>query len=113
MLTARFGGGQIYPFRLLRAGGIHDRGDLGGFPGRTGQLDADFGAAAAKVKAEDKGCEMYDLYRSVENPNAFVLVESWASQEDLDAHGKSAAMAEVGKIGPYLDGRPTLYRYED
>lgn len=81
--------------------------------GEGDNFQSTFSAAAAKVKAEDKGCEMYDLYRSVENPNSFVLVESWASQEDLDAHGKSAAMAEVGKIGPYLDGRPTLYRYED
>jgi quinol monooxygenase YgiN len=71
------------------------------------------GAGISKVKAEDEGCEMYDLFQSVDDPNAFVLVESWASQDALDAHGKSDAMAEMGKIGPFMEGRPTLYRYED
>ena len=56
---------------------------------------------------------MYDLFQSVDDANAFVLVESWASQEALDAHGKSEAIAEMGKIGPFMEGRPTLYRYED
>lgn len=69
--------------------------------------------AIAKVKAEDEGCEMYDLFQSVDDANQFVLVESWASDEALEAHGKSEGMAEMGKIGPFMDGRPTLYRYED
>lgn len=70
-------------------------------------------AAIAKVKAEDEGCEMYDLFQSVDDPQVFVLVESWASQDALDAHGKSAAMQEMNKIGPFLAGRPTMHRYED
>lgn len=81
--------------------------------GEAGNFQTAVAAAAVRVKADDKGCEMYDLFRSVDDETKFVLVESWASQEDLDAHGKSPAMAEMNKIGPFLDGRPTLYRYED
>jgi len=86
------------------------------FQSKDGEADA-FKAAAqagiAAVKAGDDGCEMYDLFQSVDDSNRFVLVESWASQEALDAHGSSEAMKEMGKLGPHMDGRPTLYRYED
>ena len=40
------------------------------------------------------------------------LIESWASQEAIDAHSKSPAMAEMQKIGPFLAGRPVMHRYE-
>ena len=86
------------------------------FQAKDGEADA-FQAAAqggiAAVKAGDEGCEMYDLFQSVDDAHQFVLVESWASQEALDAHGSSEAMKEMGKIGPHMEGRPTLYRYED
>ena len=86
------------------------------FQTKDGEADA-FQAAAqsgiAAVKAGDEGCEMYDLFQSVDDPHRFVLVESWASQDALDAHGSSEAMKEMGKIGPHMEGRPTLYRYED
>jgi len=78
----------------------------------------DFAAAAkpalARVKAEDKGCEMYDLFRSVDDENRFVIVESWASQADLDAHMKSPAMGDVGKaLGAFLGGAPVMHTYKD
>ena len=86
------------------------------FQSKDGEADA-FKATAqggiAAVKAGDAGCEMYDLFQSVDDPNRFVLVESWASQEALDAHGSSEAMKDMGKLGPHMEGRPTLYRYED
>ena len=86
-------------------------------PVKEGEGDA-FEAAAgpvlARVRAEDKGCEMYDLFRSCDDPNRFVMVESWASQEDLDAHMTSPAMGEVGKaIGGFMGGAPVMHKYED
>ena len=78
---------------------------------------ADFEAAAVAgtqaVKKTDKGCEMYDLFRSVEDPTRYVMVESWATQADLDAHMKSPAMAEMGKIGEFMAGKPTMHQYQD
>ncbi len=82
-------------------------------PGKNADFEGAAGAAIKHVKAEDTGCEMYDLFRSVEDDTRYVLVESWASQEDIDAHGKSAGMKEMQKIGPFMAGAPTLHRYSD
>ena len=46
----------------------------------------------------DAGCEKYALHRSVADPNTFVLVEKWASQEDLDAHFVQPHMANLGSL---------------
>ncbi len=81
--------------------------------GKAGSFEHAVGAGTRKVKAEDKGCEMYDLFKSVDDDTRYVLVESWATKEDLEAHGSSPGMAEMGKIGPFLAGRPTMHRYED
>ena len=69
--------------------------------------------ATARVKAEDKGCEAYDLYRSVDDDSRYVLVEAWTTAQNLEAHGSSPAVAEMRKTRPLLASDPQLYRYED
>jgi len=34
----------------------------------------------------ERGCLIYRLYEDVESRNAFVLLEEWATQEDLERH---------------------------
>jgi quinol monooxygenase YgiN len=34
----------------------------------------------------ERGCLSYRLYEDIENRNAFVLLEEWATQEDLERH---------------------------
>jgi quinol monooxygenase YgiN len=34
----------------------------------------------------ERGCLSYCLYEDVENRNIFVLLEEWATQEDLEKH---------------------------
>ena len=34
----------------------------------------------------ERGCQSYRFYEDVEDGNAFVLVEEWATQEDLERH---------------------------
>jgi len=34
----------------------------------------------------ERGCLSYRLYEEVENRNAFILVEEWATQEDVERH---------------------------
>jgi len=34
----------------------------------------------------ERGCLSYHLYEDVENRNAFVLLEEWATQEDIERH---------------------------
>lgn len=37
----------------------------------------------------DKGCIGYDLYESTTNDDRYLIVETWASEEDLKAHSES------------------------
>jgi quinol monooxygenase YgiN len=37
------------------------------------------------TRVED-GCLSFNLYQDIENRNTFVLMEEWASKEDLDKH---------------------------
>ena len=81
--------------------------------GQEDEFKAAAQAGIARVKAEDEGCEMYDLFRSIDDDTRYVMVESWATEEDLAAHGKSPAMAEMAKIGPFLAGAPVMNQYSD
>lgn len=61
----------------------------------------------AAARTED-GCISYDLFVDSGNPARFVTVEKWASQEALDAHFASPAMAEAGASFTGLDGAPVI-----
>jgi quinol monooxygenase YgiN len=83
-------------------------------PGSANEFKAAAKPALARVKREDAGCEMYDLFQSVDDENRFVLVESWATEELLDAHMKSPTMGDVGKaLGAHLGGAPVMHKYKD
>jgi quinol monooxygenase YgiN len=85
-------------------------------PGRA----ADFAAAFKHVQAtarEEEGCEQYELFQSVDDPDTVVLLERWTSQELLERHMEaersrdSAAMdALVALWAPGLT--PTIERFE-
>ena len=82
--------------------------------GKAVEFEAAAAPALARVRAEDKGCEMYDLFRSCDDDTRFVMVESWASEADLEAHKKSAAMGGVGAaMGGFIAGAPVMHQYED
>jgi quinol monooxygenase YgiN len=49
--------------------------------------------AIARVHAEDPGCELYALH---EGEDRLVMIEKWASEEELDAHLTAPALAELG-----------------
>jgi quinol monooxygenase YgiN len=52
-------------------------------------------AAAFKPRCEesrkDSGCQHFELFQSVFDPDKFTLLELWESQEALDAHAKLQA----------------------
>lgn len=82
--------------------------------GQAAEFEAAAGPALARVRAEDKGCEMYDLFKSCDDDTRFVMVESWTTAADLEAHKTSAAMGGVGKaIGGFIAGAPVMHQYED
>lgn len=49
------------------------------------------------------GCLFYDAYQSNEDPAEFVIVDAWATQEDLDGHANSEHVAKtVEQLLPLL-----------
>ena len=81
-------------------------------PGTSADFEAGFQKAAAAVKAQDAGCEMYDLFKSVDSPTRYVIVERWTTQELLDAHMKSPTMAGMAALAPHFAGPPSLAKYD-
>ena len=81
-------------------------------PGANEPFESGFRKAAAAVKSQDAGCELYDLYKSIDSPTSYVMVERWTSQELLDAHMKSPTMAGMAALGPHFAGAPSFSKYE-
>ena len=80
--------------------------------GKAEAFEAFMAGATAKVKAEDAGCNSYDLFRSVDDETRYLLFENWATQEDLEAHGTSEAMKGMAGIREFTTARPVLHRYD-
>jgi quinol monooxygenase YgiN len=85
-------------------------------PGKAAEFASVFKVVQATALQED-GCEQYELFQSLDDPDTFVLLERWASQEQLDRHmaaertRDSAAMDAL--IALWAPGvTPTLERFE-
>jgi quinol monooxygenase YgiN len=61
-------------------------------PGKGPDQLAAFEQLAPLVRAED-GCLQYDLFAVLDAPDAFVVIEQWASREALNAHLAAEHMA--------------------
>lgn len=48
--------------------------------------------AIARVHAEDAGCERYALHTG---PDRLVMIEKWATEEDLRTHGAGGGLTEL------------------
>lgn len=58
----------------------------------------------------EEGCLSYELYESGSAPGTFVTVESWRSQDDLDAHLQTPhVQTALGAAGEALDGAPGIH----
>ena len=80
--------------------------------GSNEDFEAGFAKAASDVKAQDEGCEMYDLFRSVDDSTRYAMVERWTSQESLTAHMKSPSMEGMKALAPHFAGAPAMAQYE-
>jgi quinol monooxygenase YgiN len=78
-------------------------------PGSESIVEASLKDLAGASKG-DKGCVSYELFASDSVPGAFVTVEKWESQADLDAHMASAHIAAmITAAGDHLDGFPSIH----
>ena len=56
-------------------------------PGKGTQLAEGYKARCAQVLKEP-GCEQFEVFQSVVNPDKLTLLERWTDQASLDAHSK-------------------------
>jgi quinol monooxygenase YgiN len=85
-------------------------------PGRTGDFLNAF-KALQEIARREEGCEQYELFQSLDDPDKVVLLEGWASQTSLDEHmeaertrNASAIDALVALWAPGVT--PTIERFE-
>ena len=72
-------------------------------PGKGNDLAAAYAKRCAEVMQEP-GCEQFEIFRCVADPDRFALLERWSSQAALDQHAKlnstRAPMAAQLRAGP-------------
>jgi quinol monooxygenase YgiN len=56
----------------------------------------------------ERGCLSYRLYEDVEDRNAFVLVEEWKTQEDLESHIRTDNQRRLLGLMDLLSEQPEL-----
>ena len=56
-------------------------------PGKGAELAKAYGPRCAEVMKEP-GCEQFEVFQSVVNPDRLALLECWADQAALDAHAQ-------------------------
>ena len=59
-------------------------------PGKGAQL-AQAMKARCEVSRQDAGCEQFEVFQSVSDPEKLVLLELWKDQAALEAHAKLQA----------------------
>lgn len=67
-------------------------------PGHADALRAAQEQLVADTLRED-GCLRYELHQSLEDPHLLIFVESWQSEEKLQAHLTGAAIARFDASG--------------
>lgn len=55
-----------------------------------------------------RGCLSYRFYEDVENKNAFVLMEEWASQQDVENHIRTDIQGRILALMDLLSEKPEL-----
>jgi len=56
----------------------------------------------------ERGCLSYDLYEDVENSNAFILIEEWETQEDLERHISKDSQRRLLELMNLLSQEPVM-----
>lgn len=57
----------------------------------------------------ERGCLSYCLYEDVENKNAFILLEEWATQEDVERHIRTDNQRRLLALMDILSEKPELW----
>lgn len=77
--------------------------------GKGPEFEAFFTELAQQVRANEPGNLAYQLTKSRTEPNVYKVLEVYADQAALDAHGKTEHFRAAGpKFGAVLAGRPEI-----
>jgi quinol monooxygenase YgiN len=63
-------------------------------------------SALTDASREEEGCRSYELFQSASDPSAFVTVEKWRSQADLDEHAKTPHVAQAFQAAGEIVAEP-------
>lgn len=81
--------------------------------GKNAELEAVGKDLMAKVKANESGALTYQLYKSKSDPQTYIFMEQYSSEEALKAHGQTEYFKAAGpKLGACLAGRPEIEYYD-
>jgi quinol monooxygenase YgiN len=64
--------------------------------GKNAQFESIFGRLADTVNSNEEGCHFYALHRSRTDAQKYVVLEQYADQGALDAHGKTDYFRSIG-----------------
>lgn len=77
--------------------------------GKGAEFEGVFRELADKVRAHEPGNLIYQLTKSRTDPNTYKVLELYADQTALTAHGATDYFRELGrKMGPCMAGRPDV-----
>lgn len=77
--------------------------------GKGDEFEAVFKDLMAQVKANEPGCLVYQLTKSRAEAGTYKVLEIYANEEALKAHGQTEYFKAAGpKMGPCLAGRPEI-----
>ena len=76
--------------------------------GQEAALESALRELGEQVRAHEPDCKLYQLCRG-KTAGKFVMIERYASQAALEAHGKTPYFGAAGKtLGALLDGRAEI-----
>jgi quinol monooxygenase YgiN len=77
--------------------------------GKNAEFETLLSEFATTVKANESGAIVYQFCKNKKKDDEYFMIELYANQEALDAHGKTPHMAAlIGKIGDYLAAAPVI-----
>ena len=78
-------------------------------PDKTADFEKVFLDLQNRVKANEPGCLVYQLTRSKAEAGTYKVLELYASEDALKAHGSSDYFKAAGAaMGPFMAGRPEI-----
>ncbi|MDE2463872.1 MAG: antibiotic biosynthesis monooxygenase [Alphaproteobacteria bacterium] len=81
--------------------------------GKEAEFEGVFRELSAQVRANEPGNKLYQLCRSKADSSVYVVMEMYADDAALKAHGASEHFKAAGpKLGPCLAGRPEIQYFE-